>query len=179
MKKCFLLLIAALFCICSTQASQTAYERRAFEGRYSLWSNVRCVSDSVRVTVEFVPSLMAAYSVDQMESDMRSDLARLVFPEVCAHDVVPEPATMVALELEIWTVVDDDGSLVYFVQLLAEMPDGEFVKTVFNQRTSWESPGKLGHADRGRSHDVLRAAMAEQMEEFAAFMVRARKLRSG
>ena len=179
MKKYFWLLIAALFCIASTEASQTAYEKRAFKGRYSLWSNVRCVSDSVRVTVEFVPSLMALYSVDQMESDMRSDLARLAFPEVCEHDVVPEPATMVSLELEIRTAVDDDGSLVYFVQLLAEMPDGDFVKTVFNQRTSWESPGKLGYAGQGRSRDLLRAAMAEQIEEFAAFMVKARTLRDG
>ncbi len=179
MKKCFLFLTAALFCISSAQAAATAYEQRAFKSSYGLWGNVRCVSDSVRVTVEFDPSLMAKYSVDQMEADMRSDLARLVFPEVCKPGVIPEPATMVLVELEIRTVVDDDGSLVYFVQLLAEMPDGEFVKTVFNQRTSWESPGKLGHADQGRSHDVLRAAMAEQMEEFAAFMVRARTLRNG
>ena len=179
MKKRFLFLTAALFCISSMQASQTAYEQRAFEGRYGLWGNVRCVSDSVRVTVEFDPSLMAEYSVDQMEADMRSDLARLVFPEVCEPGVIPEPATMVSVELEIRTVVEDDGSLVYFVRLLAVMPDGDFVKTVFNQRTSWESPGKLGYADQNRSRDMLRAAMSEQIGEFAAFMLRARTLRDG
>jgi hypothetical protein len=179
MKKRILFLTAVLFCISSMQASQTAYEQRAFEGRYSLWSNVRCVSDSVRVTVEFDNSLMAQYSVDQMEADMRSDLAGLAFPEVCERGVVPEPATMVSVELEIRTVVDDDGSLVYFVRLLAVMPDGDFVKTVFNQRTSWESPGKLGSADHNRSRELLRSAMSEEIGEFAAFMRKARTLRDG
>ncbi len=179
MKKRFLFLTAALFCISSMQASQTAYEQRAFEGRYSLWSNVRCVSDSVRVTVEFDNSLMAQYSVDQMEADMRSDLAGLAFPEVCESGMIPEPATMVSVELEIRTVVDDDGSLAYFVRLLAVMPDGDFVKTVFNQRTRWESPGKLGSADHNRSRELLRSAMSEEIGEFAAFMLRARTLRGG
>ncbi len=179
MKKCMLLLTAALFCISSTLASQTAYEQRAFKSRYSLWGNVRCVSDSVRVTVDFDRSLMAEYSVDQMEADMRSDVARLVFPEVCKSDATPEPATMVSVELEIRTVVDDDGSLLYFVRLLAVMPDGDFAKTVFNQRTSWESLGKLGYADQDHSREMLRAAMSEQIEEFAAFMLKARTLRGG
>ncbi len=178
MKKRILILTAALFCISSMQASQKGYERKAFEGRYSLWSNVRCVSDSVRVTVESDPALMAEYSVRQMKADMRSDLAGLAFPEVCEPGVIPEPSTMVSVELEIRTVVND-GSLAYFVRLLAVMPDGDFVKTVFNQRTSWESPGKLGYADQNRCRDMLRAAMSEQVGEFAAFMLKARTLRDG
>lgn len=179
MKKGLLLLTAALFCISSTSAAPTVYEKRAFESRYSLWGNVRCVSDSVRVTADFDPSLMAEYSVNQMEADMRSDVVSLVFPGVCQSNVIPDPATMVSVELEIRTVVDDDGSLVYFVRLLAEMPDGEFVKTKFNQRTRWESPGRLGSADQNRSRAMLRAAMSEQIEEFAAFMLKARTLQGG
>jgi len=176
MKSWFLLVTAALLCLSSMHASQSVYEDRAFEGRYSLWSSVRCVSDSVRLVADFDPALMKMYSVDEMEADVRSDLSGLTFPVVCQPGVVPAPATMASIELEIRTVVDDDGSLVYFVRLLAELPDGAFVKTSLNQATSWESRGKLGRANPGRSRDMLRKAMSEQVEEFATFMSQARTL---
>lgn len=176
MKSWFLLVTAALLCLSSMHASSNGYEKRAFEGKYGLWSGVRCVSNSVRVIAEFDAALMKKYSVEEIEADVQSDLANLAFPAVCKPGVVPAPATMALVELEIRTVVDDDGSLVYFVRLLADLPDGAFAKTSLNQLTSWESHGKLGHANPDRSRDMLRKAMSEQVEEFATFMSRARTL---
>jgi hypothetical protein len=161
----FVLVTATLLGVSSMQAAPTGYERKAFEGRYGLWSRVQCISDSIRVVAETDNSLLS-----QMELDARSQLARLGVPKMCDPSATPAPATMVSMELEIRTVAVADGSLAYFVQLRAEMPDGELVKTSFGQRTSWESTGKLGTTDPGHSRDQLRAALSEQIEEFATFM---------
>ena len=171
MKRVFLFLTVAMLGVSSMQAAPTGYERKAFEGRYGLWGNVQCIADSVRVYAETDNSLLS-----QMELDARAQLARLGVPKICDAGATPAPATMVSVELEIRTVGDDDGLLVYFVRLRAEMPDGEFVKTSFGQLTSWESTGRLGYTDPGHSRDRLRAALTEQIEEFAAFMQKARTI---
>ena len=176
MRKLFLFLTVALVGISSTQAEQTNYERRAFERRYGLWGNVRCMADSVSMYVEIDRSVAAEFSETQMKADAKSHLDRLMFPKHCDPRVTPEPATMVSLEVDIRTVVDEDGSLAYFVRLRALMPDGDFTRHNFGQHTGWESSGKLGHARLGSSREALGAAMSEQIEEFAAFMRRARQM---
>ena len=169
MKRAFLFLTVVLLGIPSMQAAPTGYERIAFESRYGLWGNVQCIADSVRVIAETDNSLLSL-----MEVDARSQLAGLGVPKICELGATPAPATMVSVELEIRTMADDDGLMVYFVRLRAEMPDGEFLKKDFGQLTNWESTGKLGYTDEDRSRDTLRAAMAEQIEEFAEFMQKAR-----
>jgi len=173
MKRLFLLLTVGLLVVSATQAAPTGYERKAFEGRYGLWGNVQCIADSIRLSAETDHSLL-----ELMEADTRSQLAGLGVPRLCDPTTTPAPATMVSVELELRTVVDDHGSLAYFVRLRVEMPDGEFVKKDFGQLTNWESTGKLGYTDPDRNHDTLRAALSEQIEEFAAFMQRVRTARN-
>jgi len=174
MKRVFLFLTLVLLVVGSIQAAPTGYERRAFEGRYGLWGNVQCIADSVHVYADTDNSL-----VSQMEVEARSQLAGMGVPRICDTEATPAPATMVSVELELKTVVNDQGSIVYFVRLRATMPDGEFVKTSFGQLTNWESTGKLGYTDPDHSRDTLRAALSEQIEEFAAFMHRVRTTQNG
>ena len=174
MNRPFPLLIAALLVASSMQAAPTGYERRAFEGRYGLWSNVQCVSDSLSVTADTERAVL-----DRIEIDARSRLAGLGFPRICDAEATPAPATMVSVELEVRTVAAASGGLVYFVQMRAEMPDGEFLKKSFGQLTSWESTGKLGYTDRDLGEATLREAMGQQIDEFAAFMRRTRTMRDG
>jgi len=179
MKKSLVLLIVALLGISSLQAVETGYEKRAFAGRFSLWQNVRCVADSVRVIADSDQLPLTVFSLTELEAEARSGLARLVFPKLCDPSVAPAPATMASVAVEVLTVLGDQGDLVYFVRLRARMPDGDFKRTDFGQFTTWESSGRLGHAYHERIGDSLRVALAEQVEEFAAFMRKARALGDG
>lgn len=177
MKKIFLFLTLAALGICSAQAEVKGYERRAFEGRYALWGGVHCMADSVRVSADGDDWLLARYPVLQMEADAKSELSRLGFPGFCEASATPAPATMVAVVLEIRAEVGANGSLAYFVRLLANMPDGDFARKNFGQFTTWESDGKLGHTDGEHFRESIRVAMAEQIDGFARFMSRTRRIR--
>ena len=176
MKKTLLFVTATLFCISSVLGAQSQAEEHAFEIRYGLWKNVQCVSDSVRVNVDFSHEMVRQYAVDQLQEDMRADLTRLGVPVVCRKDLTPKPATLAAVVLEVQTAVDEKGVVVYFVRLQAEMPDADFVKTVFNQRTAWQSAGELGQVVKAHSRAELRTAVTSQVEEFATFLQKVKTL---
>lgn len=170
MKKLFLVLTVVIVAISSTFAQQTGYERKAFAGRYGLWNKVHCIADSVSLVVEDGNSLAATYPPQQMQADIRADLEQLAFPGFCDSSRTPAPGTMVSVELEVRTELDDSGSLAYFVRMLVAMPDVDFVRSSYGQHTTWESPGKLGFTSRAQRDEALRSAIASQVEEFSEFM---------
>jgi hypothetical protein len=179
MKHLLLILTAALLVTSATQAEETGYERKAFKSRYGLWENVRCMADAVQITTGTDRFRTSGFSVSKMEADARSQLAQLGFPNFCEPSTTPALLTMISVKLEIRTEVEDNGSFVYFVRLQAAVPDGDFARTNFGQSTTWESSGKLGYTPKDPGHSKLRAAVSEQIEEFATFMLRTRNMHNG